>query len=101
MLRFGDIHNDTWTVVVNYRYRKDAEELSAFYLRASNLRGVHETSEEFEEAAVLFVVINLKHVVQGLSILETQRRKAVLNIHLVNDYSIDNFSDKVLRIIQS
>jgi UDP-N-acetylglucosamine 2-epimerase (non-hydrolysing) len=40
-------------------------------------------------------------VIQGLQILETQARGDVRNLRLVEDFSMPNVSDKVLRIIVS
>jgi UDP-N-acetylglucosamine 2-epimerase len=77
------------------------EESSILNFPALNLREVHERPEGFEEAAVIFVGMNIDRVMQGLSILETQPRGTERSLRLVNDYAPNNVSDKVLRIIQS
>lgn len=77
------------------------EESSILNFPALNLREVHERPEGFEEAAVIFVGMNIDRVMQGLDILETQPRGAERSIRLVTDYSPNNVSDKVLRIIHS
>jgi UDP-N-acetylglucosamine 2-epimerase (non-hydrolysing) len=54
-----------------------------------------------EEAAVMMVGLDLDRVRQGLAILATQPRGAERRMRLVDDYSMPNVSDKVLRIIVS
>lgn len=77
------------------------EESSILNFPALNLREVHERPEGFEEAAVIFVGMSIDRVLQGLDIIAMQPRASERLLHLVNDYSPDNVSDKVLRIIQS
>jgi UDP-N-acetylglucosamine 2-epimerase (non-hydrolysing) len=77
------------------------EESSILNFPALNLREVHERPEGFEEASVIFVGLSVDRVLQGLSILESQPRGDERLLHLVTDYSPDNISVKILRIIQS
>lgn len=77
------------------------EESSILNFPALNLREVHERPEGFEEASVIFVGLSVDRVLQGLAILESQPRGDDRLFRLVNDYSPDNVSDKMLRIIQS
>lgn len=77
------------------------EESSILNFPALNLREVHERPEGFEEASVIFVGLSVERVLQGLSILEAQPRGDERLLRLVSDYSPDNVSVKILRIIQS
>ena len=77
------------------------EESSILNFPALNLREVHERPEGVEEASVIFVGLSTDRVLQGLSILETQPRGKERGLRLVSDYTPNNVSDKVLRIIQS
>lgn len=77
------------------------EESSILNFPALNLREVHERPEGFEEAAVMFVGMNVDRAMQALDILAAQPRGEERALRLVTDYEPDNVSDKVLRIIVS
>jgi UDP-N-acetylglucosamine 2-epimerase len=49
----------------------------------------------------MMVGMNPERVLQGLDILQSQPRGDDRLLHLVHDYSADNVSDKVLRILHS
>lgn len=78
-----------------------SEESSILNFPALNLRETQERHEAFEEASVMMVGLNIDRVMQGLSILETQSRGENRLLRQVNDYSMPNVSDKMVRIIHS
>ena len=75
-----------------------SEESSILSFRALNIRQAHERPEAMEEASVMMVGLKKERILQGLEILEIQKKDT---LRLVTDYSMPNVSDKVLRIILS
>lgn len=78
-----------------------SEESSIMNFPALNLREAHERPEAMEEASVMMVGMNEERIMQALKVLASQKRMEQRTLRLVNDYSMPNVSDKVVRILIS
>ncbi|MHB8963636.1 MAG: UDP-N-acetyl glucosamine 2-epimerase, partial [Saccharofermentanales bacterium] len=75
-----------------------SEEASILGFKALNIRQAHERPEAMEEGAVIMAGLKKERILQGLEVLATQEKTT---LRPVDDYSMPNVSDKVLRIILS
>jgi len=78
-----------------------SEESSILNFRALNLRVSHERPEAFEEASVPLVGTCEDRIIQGVKLVLNQKKGIERNFNLVKDYSSNNVSLKVERIIFS
>ena len=78
-----------------------SEESSILNFPALNIRDAHERPEAMEETSVMMVGLNVERILQGLMQLENEGLRNERIFRKVNDYSIPNVSDKMVRIILS
>ena len=74
------------------------EETSILGLRALNIRDAHERPEAMEEATTPLVGLSPHKVMLGISLLESTQDKV---IHPVEDYQVNNVSNKIVRLLLS
>ena len=75
-----------------------SEETSILGLKSLNIRYSHERPEAMEEATVMLVGLKKENILPALNLLLEDK---VNTSNQVKDYTVQNVSDKVVRIILS
>ena len=78
------------------------EESSILNVPAITIRQAHERPEGMDEGVLIMTGLDKKRVIQSIDVVVKQFNYKVDRItKLVNDYDVDNFSIKVVRIVLS
>ena len=78
-----------------------SEESSILNFPALNIRDAHERPEAMEETAVMMTGLNPERIMQGIVQLRYELEAGKRIFRPVNDYSMPNVADKMVRIIVS
>jgi len=77
------------------------EESSILNFPAITIRQAHERPEGMDEGTLIMSGLKKKRVIQSIEVINSQFSKENRVTRIVNDYDVDNFSLKVVRVIIS
>ena len=69
--------------------------------KALNIREAHERPEAMEEGSVVMTGLEIERIIQSMVLTSNQKTGDQRTLKLVKDYSYDNISSKIPRIILS
>lgn len=78
-----------------------SEESSILNFPALNLRTTNERQESFEEGSVMMVGLDEERIKTAMQILDSQKRHKERTLRIVENYNVDNFSEKMTRLVLS
>ena len=77
------------------------EESSVLGFPAITVRQAHERPEGMDEGTLIMAGLKSGDVLNAINIVTQQRKENPNGIHIVDDYDVDNVSQKVVRVIVS
>ena len=77
------------------------EESSILNFPALNIREAHERPEGMEEATTIMTGLEINRIIQGIELLNQEKKHDHKISRLVYDYSMPNVSQKVVKLIHS
>jgi UDP-N-acetylglucosamine 2-epimerase (non-hydrolysing) len=77
------------------------EESSILNFPAITIRQTHERPEGMDEATLIMSGLKSERILQAINVVTSQHKSDIRQFNIVNDYDVDNFSKKTLRIIIS
>lgn len=77
------------------------EESSILHFPAITIRQAHERPEGMDEGTLVMTGLNAERILESIDVVTSQYGNGKEVIHSIPDYSADNVSKKVVRIILS
>ena len=77
------------------------EESSNLNFPAITIRQAHERPEGMDEGILIMTGLGKNNVIEAINVVVSQSHSKKRNFKLVQDYDVDNFSKKIVRIVFS